>query len=156
MTDGVDVGPEPVDQQMHGNFGRRRPSPRQAPALHVSYDQIVRRHHPLAETGRSGEHARVIEPHRNIAIGRGRKVACVDPTPGHADFAAMGLLGFGVAGNDGRAEQVAHGSFELGVVDGVGVLESVGMIGRAVAAAEGESEEQSDWSDAGEPHRFAR
>ena len=94
MANGVDVGPSPVDQQVHAEFRGRIPTPAQLPAIEVRDDHIIGRHHTFADARGRGENPPRVEPQRNISVGRGHIAPLMNPAPRCANVTAVLVFRF--------------------------------------------------------------
>src|SRR5271170_321824 len=89
MADGVDVGPEPVDQKMHTQLGGRLSQAADALAFEIDDDQIVWIHHRLAHRSGRYEDAVRTEPHGNVSIRGCHVAAIVSPAAHGANVATV-------------------------------------------------------------------
>ena len=89
MHHSLNVRPQPVNQQVHGDFARHVAASFQTAALHVHNDQVRRLHHALAHGRRSGQDTVFVQAHRKIAIHRGHVAPLVQGPAEEDDFAPI-------------------------------------------------------------------
>src|SRR5271156_6383543 len=102
VADRVDVRAHGVEQQMHGELGRKFALTGELAAFQIGHHQIPRFKHPLIHAGGGGEDAALVEADGDVPFTSDDEATVVHPFASRADFTAVLLFGLPMAG----AEQV--------------------------------------------------
>ncbi len=88
---GVDVGPLPVEEDVHADLGGGGLQPADLPALEVGDDEVLGLEEALGHAGGCGEDAVVVEAAGDVAVVGGDVASLVDAAPGFDDV-ELGLV----------------------------------------------------------------
>ena len=97
VADGLHVGAQAVNEQMHGQLGGNLPRAAQRMSLGIGDDQIVGREHAFVHARGRGQDAPGVEAHGEIAFAGDDEAAVVHPAADGADVVAVLFFGFGLA-----------------------------------------------------------
>ena len=79
----LNVGTQPIDQQVHGDFRRNLALALHGPPFGIDDDQVLLGHEALAHGGGCGQHVAVFQAYADVAV-KGRHVA--EPVDAPADL----------------------------------------------------------------------
>ena len=95
MDDGANVGAHAVDGEMHHDLTGALTAAFDFRAFGVDDDEIVRRHHPLADVGGGAEIAVRGQPDAKVAVVGGHPALLIHEPADFADLLAQVALIFG-------------------------------------------------------------